>query len=116
MLSPKGLSPLCSGGGWLPDINCKAGYEDALGYTGGCPPRRLTWEQISEADPNILLISPCSASPQRTMDKLHLLPSAPEFWALRCVKGGDIYILDHAKFSRPDPRLVDDAEMLAALL
>ena len=50
------------------------------------------------------------------MDKLHLLASAPEFWALRCVKGGDVYILDHAKFSRPGPRLVDDTEMLAALL
>ena len=116
VLSPKGLATLCSGGGWLPDIKCKAGCEDALNNTGGCPPRILTWEQISEADPNILLILPCSASSQRTMDKLHLLASAPEFWALRCVKGGDVYILDHAKFSRPGPRLVNDAEMLAALL
>ena len=117
VLSPEGLAPLCSGGGWLPDIKCKAGCEDALGDTGGCPPRILTWEQISEADPNILLISPCSASSQRrTIDKLHLLASAPDFWALRCVKGGDIYILDHAKFSRPGPRLADDAEMLAAPL
>ena len=41
VLSPKGLAPLCSGGGWLPDIKCKAGCEDALGNTGGRPLRIL---------------------------------------------------------------------------
>ena len=116
VLSLEGLSPLCTGGCWLPDVKYAAGCEDALGDVGGCPPRVLTWDDILEADPDVLLISPCSASPARTMNELHLLASSKEFWALRCVQTGDVYVLDHSKFSRPGPRLVDGAEMLAVLL
>lgn len=116
VLSLEGLAPLCTGGGWLPDIKNHAGCEDAFGEVPGCSPKLRTWLEIEDADPDVLLISPCSASPSRTMNELHLLALAPEFWKLRCVQNGCVYVLDHKLFSRPGPRLIDGCELLAALL
>ena len=116
VVSFEGLAPLCTGGGWLPDMKERAGCIDALGDKPGCKPKIRTWKDIQDADPDIILISPCSGSPTRTMNELHLLASAAEFWSLRCVQRGDVYVLDHSIFSRPGPRLIDGIEMLAALL
>ena len=115
VLSLEGLAPLCVGGGWLPDIKVAAGCEDALGDIGGTPSRILQWSDVLKADPDVLILSPCSASTSRTLNELHLMNSR-EFWKLRCVQNGDVYVIDHGKFSRPGPRLVDAVEMLATLL
>jgi len=115
IISLEGLMPLCVAGHWYPDMKKAAGCIDALGDEGGCPARHITWEEIVSADPDILLISPCSASPTRTLNEMHLLASAPEFWSLRCVQQGNIYIIDHGCFARPGPRLIEGVEMMAAL-
>jgi len=71
---------------------------------------------VLSVNPDVLILSPCSSSPQRTLDELHLLSSEPSFWKLRCVQIGEVYIIDHNRFSRPGPRLVSGVEMLASLL
>jgi len=116
VLSLEGLSPLCTGGNWLPDIKAAAGCQDAFGEEGGADSRIITWDDILCADPDVLILSPCSSSPQRTLNELHLLTSEKLFWKLRCVQNGDVYIIDHNRFSRPGPRLVSGVEMLASLL
>eukprot|EP01138_Halocafeteria_seosinensis_P010700 gb/GECG01010927.1/.p1 GENE.gb/GECG01010927.1/~~gb/GECG01010927.1/.p1 ORF type:complete len:1297 (+),score=152.79 gb/GECG01010927.1/:1-3891(+) len=115
VLSLEGLCPPCVGGGWLPDVKEAAGCVDALGDKGGAPSRIITWEQVLKADPDVLLLSPCSASTKKTLNELHLLDT-PEFWRLSSVQNGDVYIVDHDKFSRPGPRVVEGIEMLASLL
>ena len=115
LLSLEGLCPPCTGGNWLPDMKVAAGCQDALGDHGGAKARILTWEEIEASDPDALLLSPCSGTPQRTFQELHLLASEPTFWRLRCVRHGDVYVLDHGRFSRPGPRLVSGVEMLATL-
>jgi cobyrinic acid a,c-diamide synthase len=115
ILSLEGLAPLCTGGHWLPDLKYESGCIDALGDIGGCPAKILTWDEIVDADPDILVISPCSATPTRTLNELHLLASNPAFWKLRCVQKGNVYIIDHSLFSRPGPRLVEGIEMMATL-
>ena len=116
VLSLEGLSPLCTGGNWLPDIKVAAGCEDAFGEEGGADARIITWEQILLADPDVLILSPCSSSTHRTLNELHHLTSESSFWKLRCVQNGDIYIISHCRFSRPGPRLVSGVEMLASLI
>ena len=115
ILSLEGLAPLCTGGHWLPDLKYESGCIDALGDIGGCPAKILAWDEIVDADPDILVISPCSATPERTLNELHLLASNPNFWKLRCVQKGCVYIIDHGLFSRPGPRLVEGIEMMATL-
>jgi iron complex transport system substrate-binding protein len=81
VLSLEGLAPLCVGGGWLPDLKVAAGCEDALGDAGGVPARILGWDDVVNADPDVLVISPCSASVSRTLKELYLLNTS-EFWSL----------------------------------
>lgn len=40
----------------------------------------------------------------------------PGWWELPAVKQQQVFIVDHAVFSRPGPRLVDGVELLARLL
>jgi len=115
VLSLEGLAPLCTGGHWLPDLKYASGCKDALGDKGGCAARIITWEEILTADPDILVLSPCSASPARTLSEIHLLASTSEFWKMRCVQRGHVYIFDHGCFSRSGPRLIEGVEMMAAL-
>ena len=116
VLSLEGLSPLCTGGNWLPDIKTAAGCRDAFGEKGGADARVVTWDEVVSADPDVLILSPCSASLDRTLSELHHISSETSFWKLRCVQNGDVYIIDHNRFSRPGPRLVSGIEMLATLL
>mmetsp|Transcript_32892 Transcript_32892/g.79596 ORF Transcript_32892/g.79596 Transcript_32892/m.79596 type:complete len:705 (-) Transcript_32892:35-2149(-) len=115
VLSLEGLSPLCTGGNWLPDMKWAAGCVDALGDVGGCSSRIISWEEIANADPDILMISPCSASTTRTLNEIHLVASNAIFWSLKCVQRGKIYIMDHSRFSRCGPRMVEGIEMMAIL-
>lgn len=115
VLSLEGLAPLCTGGHWLPDIKRMAGCIDAFDDEGGAPSRIVSWDDIQKADPDVLLLCPCSSTPNRTLKELHLL-NCDSFWKLRCVQQGDVYLIHHGKFSRPGPRLIDAVEMLAALL
>jgi len=115
LLSLEGLAPLCAGGHWLPDLKYEAGCIDATGDTGGCAAKILTWDDITAADPDILMISPCSATTTRTLNELHLLASTPQFWKLRCVQKGLVYVVDHEYFARPGPRIVEGVEMMATL-
>ena len=75
VLSLEGLCPPCVGGNWLPDLKHAAGCEDAFGDVGGSSAKLVSWEEIEAADPDVLVLSPCSASTQRTLGELHLLAS-----------------------------------------
>ena len=117
VLSLEGLSPPCTGGHWLPDIKVAAGAQDALGDLGGCPARRISWDEIAAADPDVLILCPCGASVERTLAELDLLAVEPQFWSLRAIRRPDsVFIVDHELYSRPGPALVAGTEQLAALI
>jgi hypothetical protein len=72
--------------------------------------------QVLDYAPDVLLLSPCSRSPAAAMPDVQLLTQQPGFADLAAVKAGQTYVIDHAWFSRPGPRLWDGIELLAALL
>ena len=92
-----------------------AGATDALGDAGGARARRLGWAEIAAADPDALVLCPCSSNCERTLGELRHV-DVPEFWGLRAVRDARVWVVDHEWFSRPGPRLVDGVEMLAKLL
>uniref|UniRef100_A0A0K6S809 Cobyrinic acid a,c-diamide synthase n=1 Tax=Chromera velia CCMP2878 TaxID=1169474 RepID=A0A0K6S809_9ALVE len=119
VLSLEGLTPPCCGGLWLPDVKRRAGCVDALGMEGGGAPRRLTWREVGDSDPDILALCPCSSDPSKTLRDLqqilfHNIDAASVLWSLRAVQSGRVFILDHALFSRPGPRLIQGVQLLAA--
>jgi len=97
-------------GHWLPGmIEVEGG--DALLAEPGRPSHPTTWEAVTEADPELLVIAACgfdSAEAARRATHLDLQRIAPN--ARVVVVDGDAY------YSRPGPRLADGVRQLGHLL
>jgi iron complex transport system substrate-binding protein len=105
--------PFCSGH-WNPEIIARAGGFDPIGRTGE-KSRRLTWDEVNRADPDVLLVSACGFSIDRTGVDLALLADRAEWQGLRAVREGHVALTDgSAFFSRPGPRLEDSLRIAAA--
>jgi iron complex transport system substrate-binding protein len=97
-------------GHWLPGMIEAAGGEAILGEPGR-PSHPTTWEVVSAADPEMVVIAPCgfdAAEAARRSTAADLARYAPE--ARLVVVDGDVY------YSRPGPRLADGVRQLGHLL
>lgn len=109
------ISPLYIAGHWVPEMVALAGGEDVLGRTGQ-PSRETTWEEVTDANPDVILLMPCGYSVQRTLDELSHLQHGSTPWSAQLTRWPETYVLDaNSYFSRPGPRLVDGVELLTAI-
>ncbi|HKJ11131.1 MAG TPA: ABC transporter substrate-binding protein [Ornithinimicrobium sp.] len=105
-------------GHWVPEMVGVAGGRSVLGAAGerSVP---TTWEQVTRAEPDIVVVAPCGydlassvAVTTGLLDGgplaavLRSAPFPPEVWAVDA----------NASFARPGPRLVDGVEALAAIV
>lgn len=110
------LEPLYVGGHWVPDMVARAGGVDVLG-TAGAPSKKVTWDQVLAAQPDVLVLMPCSFSADRTLREVGRVTGRPGWNTLPAVRNGLVFAVDSSSyFSRPSPRLVDGVEILAALI
>src|SRR5204863_7928799 len=110
------LDPPFSTGHWNPELVQLAGGVDGLG-TAGEKSRMLRWEQVIAWQPEVVLISCCGFTAERTMQEIGLLQSVPGWDDVPAVRDGRVYVTDGAAyFSRPGPRLVDSLELLAHVI
>jgi iron complex transport system substrate-binding protein len=109
------LQPLYVGGHWVPEMIHMAGGVDVLGKVR-TPSFRVHWQDVIEAEPDILLVAPCGYSAQQARDE-YLSMELPEQWkAMPAVRLGRVHALEaNSYFSRPGPRLVTGVEALAKL-
>jgi iron complex transport system substrate-binding protein len=109
------LSPLFIGGHWIPEM-----VEMAGGETLGEPQDQsaeISWDDVEQFDPEIIVLMPCGFSPDRTADEMHLLTEQDCWDELRAVKNEQVYIAHGSYyFNRPGPRVVIGLEILAAIL
>jgi iron complex transport system substrate-binding protein len=110
------IDPLFCAGHWNPELVALAGGVDCLGKAGDRS-HVVPWDAIVHADPEVMVISCCGYTIERTKDDLPILASKPGFKELDCVRNGRLYIMDgNAYFNRPGPRLIDSLEMLSHIL
>jgi iron complex transport system substrate-binding protein len=110
------LDPLFNCGHWTQELVRLAGGDDLLGAEGG-PAHPVAWEDVVRADPQALVVMACGFSLQRSLELLPALTARPGFAQLRAARESRVFVVDgNAYFSRPGPRLVDSAEILAGLL
>ncbi|MDI3340159.1 MAG: cobalamin-binding protein [Sphaerobacter sp.] len=115
------LDPPMVGGHWVPEMVALAGGRDVLGQAGQ-PSARVTWEQIREAAPEVIVLMPCGydlsgtlAEAQRAARAGEVLP--PFLDEIPAVRERQVYAVDGAGyFNRPGPRLVGGIEILAGIL
>ncbi len=110
------LEPPFAPGHWVPQQVEIAGGVCLLGEAGK-KSVTLNYEQIIEAKPDILVLIPCG---YYTSDILRQLPNTifPEnFQDIPAIKNGEVWALDATSyFSRPAPRVVEGAEILAKIV
>jgi iron complex transport system substrate-binding protein len=109
------LQPFYVGGHWVPEMIELAGGHDVLGRPH-TPSFRVTHEEIVDAAPDIILVSPCGYGAQQGRDE-YLSMAHPDEWnALPAVRSGRVYALEaNSYFSRPGPRLITGIEALAGV-
>ena len=102
------LDPPFAGGHWVPEMIEIAGGIDVFAKPGDHS-ARLTWEQVREADPDILVVMPCGYDEAGAAAQLALLGDRSD------LRGRMFPVDANGCFSRPGPRLVDGIERLAQI-
>ena len=110
------LDPPFSTGHWNPELVRLAGGEDALGRPGE-KSVTLRWEQVIAWQPEVVLISCCGFTAERSLQETEVLRNVPGWDELPAVRDDRVFLTDgNAYFSRPGPRLVDSLELLAHVI
>lgn len=110
------LEPPFAPGHWVPEQIALAGGDHTFG-SAGAPSRTTTADEIRGYAPEVIVLAPCG---YYTEDTLRELPRArlPQGWhELPAVREGNVWAVDATSyFSRPGPRVVDGAEILAHIV
>jgi len=110
------LDPLMGAGNWTPELVAYAGGKNIFGEIGQHTPW-LTWEELQAADPDVIVLSPCGYTLERTMEDVPLLQKHPAWANLQAVRNGRVYAIDGNQYlNRSGPRLVESAELLARVI
>ena len=108
--------PLMAAGNWIPELVELAGGRSLFGVVGQHSPW-LQWEQLVEANPEVMVFMPCGYDLQRTRQDAELLSHHHQWSNLKAVQTGQVYITDgNQYFNRPGQRLVDSLEILTEIL
>ena len=110
------LDPLMAAGNWTPELVAYANGESLFGEVGTHSPW-LTWEELQAADPDVVILSPCGFTLERTLQDVPLLQAHPEWRSLRAVRQGRVYAIDGNYYlNRSGPRLVESTELLSHVI
>jgi iron complex transport system substrate-binding protein len=110
------LEPLMAGGNWVPELIEMAGGVNLFGEAGRHSPW-MTWDEVTQADPDVIAAIPCGFDLARTRSEMHWLTERPDWGGLKAVRNGQVYVCDGDQFmNRPGPRLVESLQIFAEML
>lgn len=110
------IDPLMAAGNWMPELVALAGGTNLFGEAGRHSPW-MTWEALADADPDVIVVSPCGFDLARTRCEIGTLQAAAGWSDLAAVRAGRVFLGDgNAYFHRPGPRVVESLEILAEML
>jgi iron complex transport system substrate-binding protein len=109
-------NPPMSAGHWTPELVELAGGKPVLANPGA-DSQRLEWDAILQADPDAVVVVPCGFDLARTQEAIAELDGIAQWNALRARREGHVFAMDgNAYVSRPGPRLVESARIIADAL
>jgi iron complex transport system substrate-binding protein len=110
------LEPPFAPGHWVPQQVHAAGGICLLGNAGQ-PSRTTSYDQILSENPDVLVLIPCGYYISDTIRQIKSVRFPSSWRSMAAINSGQIWALDATSyFSRPGPRLIDGAEILAKLL
>ena len=106
------LDPPYVAGHWVPDLVTLAGGQD-VGSAPGEPSRPRPWDELAALAPDVVVVALCGFDIPRAQAELAAVTDPQA----RALLGQRVEFLDgNAYTSRPGPRLVDAADILARLI
>jgi iron complex transport system substrate-binding protein len=103
-------------GNWMPELIAMAGGENPFGENGRHSPW-MTWQQLTDAHPDVVIVAPCGFDLARTGQEMHWLTERAGWNDLPAVREGRVYLGDGNRyFNRPGPRVVETLEILIEML
>ncbi|HUP00917.1 MAG TPA: cobalamin-binding protein, partial [Gemmatimonadota bacterium] len=110
------IDPLMAAGNWMPELVEMAGGINLFGEAGRHSPW-MTWEELVERDPDVIVVLPCGFDIPRARAGMPDLTSRPGWLDLAAVRSGRVALADGVRyFNRPGPRLVESLEILGEIL
>jgi iron complex transport system substrate-binding protein len=90
---------------------------DALLATPGERSTNISWEQVLESDPEVVVVMPCGFHLEEAIAQYRNGCFPKDWMNVSAVRHRRVYAVDGtAYFSRPGPRLVTGLEILQAIL
>jgi iron complex transport system substrate-binding protein len=110
------IEPPFAMGNWGPELVELAGGESLLGALGAHS-TTTPWQAVLDADPDVLVISPCGFGLARAEQEMHLIASLPGYAELAAARADRVFVADgNLYFNRSSPSLFDTPEILAEML
>ncbi len=105
--------PPMSAGHWIPELVELSGGRPILAHPGANS-QRLEWDAIAAADPHAVIVAPCGFDIDKTERAIAALDGVEQWRSLAARRSGRVLAMDgNAYLSRPGPRLVEAAEIIA---
>ena len=109
------LDPFYIAGHWVPQMVQIAGGTNGISNTGERS-RKIEFSQITQLDPDILILLPCGFTLDRVISEYVSLRRNEDWNSLRAVKNDMVFAVDAMSyFSRPSPRVITGIEILAKI-
>lgn len=114
------LDPPMVAGHWVPEMVHIAGAMDQVGKPGA-PSFEITWQDVIDADPDVIVLMPCGFDVPTAVDEVSRLVEQTdvipvEIEQTTAVREGHVCVVDSsAYFSRPGPRLITGIELLTGI-
>jgi iron complex transport system substrate-binding protein len=110
------IDPFYVAGHWIPRMVEIAGGINCISSRGE-PSRRISVDEISQCQPDKIVLMPCGFDIERTLKEMAALNDKDEWKALDAVKRGEVYYVNaNSYFSKPGPRIVVGLEILAKII
>jgi iron complex transport system substrate-binding protein len=113
VLCQEWLDPPFAAGHWVPDMVEIVGGVNLITEKEQ-PSRVVTWREIRDANPEVVVFMPCGYYLEEAEEEATLLYENAEFAETPAAREGTVFAVDATSyFSRPGPRIVDGLEILA---
>ncbi len=110
------IDPLMSAGHWIPELVDAAGGLPLLADAGG-PSPYISLDDISAADPDVIIVAPCGFDVERTEREMHVLKNTPAWLDLRVVREKRTFLADgNLYFNRPSLSVVKTVDIIQDIL
>jgi len=117
VLAIEWIDPFFTAGHWIPEMIDIAGGINMISKIGEHS-RRLSFQEIAHADPDIIIMMPCGFDTRRTVSEYNSTLRENDRWnSLKAVKNKQVYGVDaDSFFSKPSIRTIDGLEILAKII